>query len=121
MISIMWTAGQAEKEFGDDFPDTVLNLMQKPDFIQGQGPWKLNVWVQPGAEVNALSGLYQGCLKIRLGAPAVDGKANKALLAYLADLLSLRKSCLKLISGKTSRRKTISVEATVEPDWSKLI
>ncbi len=49
-------------------------------------------------------------LKVYLTAPAVDGKANKALLAVLADFYGVRKSRIQIIKGLKSRDKTIMIE-----------
>lgn len=82
--------------------------------------WTLAVWVQPGAKKNDVAGEYQGCLKVRLAAPAVDNKANKALVKYIAGLLSLKANQIELTAGMTSRRKTLTLSASIEPDWNGL-
>jgi uncharacterized protein (TIGR00251 family) len=63
--------------------------------------------VQPGAKKTEISGQYGDALKIRLAAPPVDGKANDALLAFLAAKLSVARSTLSLESGATSRSKRL--------------
>jgi uncharacterized protein (TIGR00251 family) len=50
-------------------------------------------------------GLHDGRLKIALTAPPVDGKANKALVAFLATTLGTARSAVRLLSGETGRRK----------------
>jgi uncharacterized protein YggU (UPF0235/DUF167 family) len=50
-------------------------------------------------------------LHVRLAAPPVDGAANRALVNYLATQLSLRKSALEVVTGTTSRLKTICIDA----------
>lgn len=91
-----------------------------PDYIQTQGPgaWRLMVWTQPGAKSDQVAGIYQGRLKIRVGSPAVDGKANKALTTFLAKRLGVKKSQVTLAQGQTNRKKTLLVQAEMEPDWS---
>lgn len=69
-----------------------------------------SVRVQPGARRNGVTGLHDGALKIALATPPVDGRANEALLALLADLLHLPKSRVHLIAGTASRSKIIRVE-----------
>ena len=54
-------------------------------------------------------------LKVDLAAPPVDGAANKALIRYFADLLGLKRASVKLLSGKTGRRKRLHFE-NVSPD-----
>lgn len=66
-------------------------------------------------------GLYQQCVKIRLNARAVDNKANKALVAYVAKLLNVKKSQVALKAGFTSRRKLLTINTAMEPDWKAFV
>lgn len=65
--------------------------------------------IQPGAKRTELVGLHGEALKIRLAAPPVDGKANAALLAFLAQQLGLSKRELALESGEASRQKRVRI------------
>ena len=67
------------------------------------------VRVQPGASKNEIVGVQQGALKVRISAPPVQGKANKALVNFLAKELGVKKSEIEIVSGHTSRVKTIKV------------
>ena len=67
------------------------------------------VRVVPGASKNEAAGIQDGALKVRLTAPPVEGKANRACVAFLADLLGLRRPALSITSGEKSRKKTITV------------
>lgn len=87
----------------------------------GPGCWRLRVWVQPGAKADETAGTYQGSLKVRLNAPAVDNKANRALLNYLCDRLGLKPRQLSLDTGRASRRKTLLIRSETEPDWGRLL
>lgn len=87
----------------------------------GSGEWRIRVHVQPGAKRDELAGLFQESLKVRLSAPAVDNKANGALVNFIASLLGLRRSQVSLVSGQTSRSKSLRIQAEVEPDWSLLV
>ena len=69
----------------------------------------LTLHIQPGAKKTEVAGEHGDALKIRLAAPPVDGKANSALIAFVADRLGLAKSAVSLKSGLTSRRKVIEV------------
>lgn len=75
----------------------------------GDGRITLTLHIQPGAKKTEVAGLFGDALKIRLAAPPVDGKANKALIDFVADRLSLPKSSVILKSGLTSRRKVLEV------------
>ena len=69
----------------------------------------LTLHIQPGAKKTEIAGTHGDALKIRLAAPPVDGKANAALLAFVADILGLPKQAVSLKSGQTSRRKVLEV------------
>jgi uncharacterized protein len=67
------------------------------------------VRVIPGASKNEVTGIQEGALKIKLTAPPVEGKANRACVDFLAGLLGLRRSALEITSGEKSRKKTVTV------------
>lgn len=79
---------------------------------QALGVATLTLHIQPGAKKTEVVGQHGDALKIRLAAPPVDGKANAALVAFLADQLGVGKSSIQLKSGQTSRRKTLEVYGT---------
>lgn len=65
--------------------------------------------VQPRASRDEVSGLHGGALKIRLQAPAVENRANEALVALLAQLLKRPKSAVRILGGERSRTKRIAI------------
>jgi uncharacterized protein (TIGR00251 family) len=70
---------------------------------------KIDVKVIPGAKKNAVR--QDGDVwKVYLNAPAVEGKANKALVEVLADYFQAPKHRIEIIKGLKSRHKTISIE-----------
>jgi uncharacterized protein (TIGR00251 family) len=69
----------------------------------------LSLHIQPGAKRTETAGLHGDALKIRLAAPPVDGKANDALIAFLAKTLGVPKARVELVSGQTSRAKRVRV------------
>ena len=73
------------------------------------GRLTLTLHIQPGAKKTEFAGLHGDALKIRLAAPPVDGKANEALIRFIADQHGLAKSAVNLKSGQTSRRKVLAV------------
>jgi len=75
----------------------------------GEGRITLTLHIQPGAKKTEVVGLHGDALKIRLAAPPVDGKANAALIGFVAERLGLAKSAVSLRSGQTSRRKVLEV------------
>ncbi len=70
----------------------------------------INVRVLPGASRNEISGILNDSLKIRLQSPPVEGKANKALIKFLAGKLDIAKNKVSIISGEHSRDKRILIE-----------
>jgi uncharacterized protein (TIGR00251 family) len=69
----------------------------------------LAVRVQPGAKKTAIAGVYgvgtDAQLKIAVQAPPVEGRANAAVIAFLAELFGVPRSRVELISGELSRSK----------------
>lgn len=76
----------------------------------------LSVWVVPGAAADELAGVADGRVKVRLRAPAREGAANRALLAFLAARLGLRPGDVRLAHGAGGRRKLVEVEGLDETE-----
>jgi hypothetical protein len=76
---------------------------------EANGRTTLTLHIQPGAKTTTISGVHGDALKIKLAAPPVDGKANAALIEYIADRLGVAKSAVYLKNGQTSRRKVLEV------------
>lgn len=70
----------------------------------------LELHVQPGASRTALAGLHGERLKIRIAAPAAEGRANGALIAFLADWCGVPKKNVTLAAGASSRMKRVIIE-----------
>ena len=83
--------------------------------VAADGRITLTLHIQPGAKKTEFAGLHGDALKIRLAAPPVDGKANEALLRFVADTLGLPKSAVSLKSGHTSRRKVLEITGAALP------
>ena len=73
----------------------------------------LQLAVQPGARRTGADGLHDGALRVKLVAPPVEGKANEALIAWLAAELGCPKRALRVARGATARRKTIEIDLAV--------
>ncbi len=69
----------------------------------------LELHVQPGAARTEVAGLHGGRLKLRLAARASDGRANAALLEFIAVQLGAAKRDVSIETGMTSRRKRVRV------------
>ncbi len=73
------------------------------------GRTTITLHIQPGAKKTEVAGLHGEALKIRLAAPPVDGKANAALIGFVAKRLGLAKSAVSLKSGLSSRHKVLEI------------
>ena len=69
----------------------------------------LAVRVQPRASRDEVAGAIEGALKIRLCAPAVDNRANEALTEFLAAVLKVPKSSVRILSGERGRTKRVEI------------
>ncbi len=74
------------------------------------------VKVQPNARRNEIVGFGDGTLRVKISAPPVEGKANKALIAFLSEILGVRKSNIGIEKGETSKRKRIVVEGMTQSE-----
>ena len=73
----------------------------------------LKLRIVPNARRNEVVGEHGDALKLKVAAPAVEGKANEALLEYVAELLNVPRRSLALSAGEKSRDKSIFVQGLV--------
>lgn len=73
------------------------------------GGVRLSVHVQPRAARTEIAGEHGDALKVRLAAPPVDGAANDALVAFLADRFGVPRRAVRVVSGHASRRKLVEL------------
>jgi len=71
--------------------------------------WLLSVRVQPNASRTEVAGEHGDELRVRLAAPPVDGRANAALVRFLARAVGVPKSSVSVVRGQSSRSKTVRV------------
>lgn len=94
-------------------------------FLQQQkdGTVRVDVHVMPNAAKTQAQGLHDGALRVRLHATPVDGQANQALQAWLAETLGVPKSAVELLRGATARRKQLRVAAAYagQAHWQALM
>jgi uncharacterized protein (TIGR00251 family) len=67
--------------------------------------------VQPGAKRTEVAGTHGDALKVRLAAPPLDGRANAALVRWLADAFGVPQRSVTLLRGAASRDKIVRVDA----------
>lgn len=76
------------------------------------GGVRLAFHVQPGARKTEAVGLHDDSLKLKLQAPPIEGRANEALVRFVAETLGVPRSAVTITHGLTSRRKLVEVRAT---------
>lgn len=77
----------------------------------------LTLHVQPGAKRTEVAGLHGDALKIRLAAPPIEGRANEALLRFIADTFDVPMRQVELKQGGQSRHKVVAITGSkVEPE-----
>jgi uncharacterized protein len=68
------------------------------------------VRLTPRAAVDRVDGVIDGVLRARVGAPAVEGAANNALIRLIAEELGVPRSDVRIVAGATSRQKLVVVD-----------
>jgi uncharacterized protein len=85
----------------------------------------LSVRAQPGAKKTAVVSVYgEGAtsqLKIAVQAPPIEGRANEALIKFLAELFSISRSSIELMSGELSRSKVFLLRGVAEQKAHELL
>ena len=71
---------------------------------------RLTLRVSPGAARSVVVGRHGAGWKVRVAAPPEDGKANDAVVRLLADTLALPTRDVQIVSGRSSRDKTVELE-----------
>ena len=79
------------------------------------------VRVQPRASKDEIAGEIAGAMKIRLQAPALEGRANDALIEFLAQLLKTPKGAVRILSGERSRIKRLEIRGVTKTQVDQLI
>lgn len=79
------------------------------------------VRIQPRASKDEITGEIAGALKIRLQAPAVEGRANEALIEFLAELLKTPKGAVRILSGGRSRIKRLEIRGVTKQRLERLV
>jgi uncharacterized protein len=81
----------------------------------------LAVRVQPRASKDEVAGEMGGALKVRLRAPAVEDRANEALVEFLAEVLKTSRSAVSILSGERSRVKRIEIRGVTRQQVLNLL
>jgi uncharacterized protein (TIGR00251 family) len=79
------------------------------------GGWTFAIHVQPGARRSEVAGLHGERLKVRIAAPAIDGRANDALVEFVADRLGVPNARVTVVKGERARAKLVAVSGDCDP------
>jgi len=94
--------------------------MERIEVHESDGEVQFAVRVQPRGSRNAIEGVRNGALRVRLTAPPVEGEANEALVRLLASRLNVPKSAVKILSGARGRTKRIAVRGVTAAQMQAL-
>ena len=89
----------------DSYAPTALSLTSMVIVRDSPGGATFQVRVHPRAKKNAIVGEVGEAMKLALTAPPVEGRANEACIAFLAELLNVPRSSVTIASGKTAATK----------------
>jgi hypothetical protein len=81
----------------------------------------LKVYLQPKSSKNEIVGPFRDGIKIKVTAPPVEGKANEALIQFLAKELRISMSSIEILKGHHSREKTLRISNSYPLDFKKKI
>jgi hypothetical protein len=73
----------------------------------------LKVYLQPKSSKNELVGPYRDGIKVKVTAPPIEGKANEALIRFLAKEIGIPPSSIEITKGHHAREKTLRILGTV--------
>ena len=81
----------------------------------------LTIQTTPNAPRSQIIGWQGDRLKVKVKAPAVEGKANAELIRFLAECFGLRSSAVTLLRGETARLKVVRIDGVEAEDLAKVI
>jgi hypothetical protein len=81
----------------------------------------LKVYLQPKSSKNEIMGPYRDGIKVKVTAPPIAGKANGALIRFLAKEFGVPPSGIEIVKGHHSREKTLKISGNVDQEWTERI
>jgi uncharacterized protein (TIGR00251 family) len=97
-----------------------VKILSDRYFMKKGGKLIFKICASPSASRTETKGLRSGALRLRVAAPPEKGKANKAIEDFVSEILDCPKSSVEIVSGLTSRMKTIAVPLDRENALEKL-
>lgn len=81
----------------------------------------ITFYIQPNSKRSEWVAVYADGFKLRIAAPAIEGKANAALVDFLANSLDLKKSQIKIIGGELSKQKRVGFDLSEAVSYEMLM
>jgi uncharacterized protein (TIGR00251 family) len=81
----------------------------------------LKIYLQPKSSKNEIMGPHRDGIKVKVTAPPIEGKANEALIRFLAKEFGVSPSCIEIIKGHHSREKTLKISGNIDQEWTERI
>ncbi len=79
----------------------------------------LKVYVQPKSSKNEVVGPYRDGIKVKVTAPPVEGKANEALIRFLAREFEISPSSIEMLRGHRAREKVLKISGNLNQELLK--
>ncbi len=79
----------------------------------------VKIYLQPKSSKNEIVGPYRDGIKVKVTAPPMEGKANEALIRFLAKALGIPQSQIEILKGHHSREKTLRISGNVDQELLK--
>jgi len=86
-----------------------IGFLMAMKLIQNSDGIRLRIYVRPRARRDAILGIHGDALRVGVTSPPVEGAANRALKRFLASVLAISPSKVEIVSGRTSRHKTVKI------------
>jgi uncharacterized protein len=85
--------------------------------VGNDGSLTLELHCQPGAKRTEVTGVHGDCLRVRVAAPPIEGRANAALIEFLAEAFGVPRRAVAIVRGESGRRKAVRIASPVaRPD-----
>lgn len=96
-------------------------MAKMSDTVMRDKETRIRVRLTPRASCDLVTGSEQGVYRIKVKAPPLEGRANKALKDFLAGELGIPKRAVEIVSGEKSREKTVRIKGLVEEEVERAL
>lgn len=81
-----------------------------PEWLHGEdNNFRIDVWVASRATRTRIMGVHDSRLRIQVAAPPTEGRANAALIRFLAETLAIPRAQVEVVAGVSSKRKSVRI------------